>query len=335
MERFLVGASLVVAAIIAAGSMFGSMPLQFNIEDGGPAVVQGAPVAKGTPATYAASEIEIRNAAAILVITPEDRTDVVLTVTGGDRLPALKVRDLEGRLVVDGGLGRRIRACGSGSPYSVTVADVGELGEADLPRIEIKTPRTIDMAVSGGVATTIGASDRATIGFAGCGPATIGGVKGALEVNAAGSGNIRIGSAQSAIVQIAGSSEVELGMVAQGLEASIAGSGSTRAKSVTGALDASIAGSGDVVVGGGAISKADVSIAGSGDVVIDAPVVDLEASIMGSGNVDVVSVSGAVERSIMGSGRVNIGPNGERFSAPPASPAPPPPQPPAAPPSPI
>ena len=330
MERFLVGASLVVAGLIAAGSVFGSMPMQFRFDaDGGPAVVQGTPVTKGAPATYKAGPIEVRNAAAILVVTPEDRADVVVTVTGGDRLPPLKVRDGDGRLVFDGGLGRRVRGCSSGSPYSVNINDLGEVSESELPRIEIKTPRTLDLAVSGGVATTVGPSDTATFSFAGCGPATLGDVKGELEVDAAGTGDVRGGAAQSARIQIAGSGEVDLGVVTQGLEASIAGSGSARAKSVTGALDASIAGSGDVVINGGAISKADISIAGSGDVVVDAPVVDLDASIMGSGDVKVASVSGTLERSVMGSGGVTTGPTPP---APPSPPAPLPPAPPTVPP---
>jgi len=333
MERFLVGAALTVAAVMVLGSMFGSTNLRFQInDDEAPAAARGAPVAAGSEVRYAATEADVRNAAAVVTVTPEDRTDIAIVIAGGAKLPPLKARIEGSRLILDGGLGRKVRHCetdgAAASSYSATVSGYGALSEADVAHVTIKMPRSVKLAVSDGVLAQVGPSDQADVAFAGCAGGAIGDVKGKLTLSSAGSGDIVASAAQSAKVSVAGSGEVSLGDIAQGFEASIAGSGSTHAKSVTGPIAISIAGSGDVDVKGGAVSKADISIAGSGDVTIGAPVVDLSASIMGSGDVDVASVSGAVRRSVMGSGGVTIG----ETHAPPAPPAAPqPPQPPAAP----
>ncbi|MFZ4603900.1 MAG: GIN domain-containing protein [Caulobacterales bacterium] len=325
MERFLVGSALVVAALIAAGSIFGTQSFEFRIDDDDkPAAVQGAPAAQGVETRYTAQSFDLRGAAGVLVVTPEDRTDIAVKITGGAKLPPIKAQVTGDRLVLDGGLGRRVRHCRTGEPFGATVSGYGELSGADLPRIEIRTPKTLKLGVADGVFTKVGPSDALDASFAGCGDAVIGDVKGRLEINSAGSGDVVAGAAQSANVSLAGSGQIELGTITQGLEASIAGSGSTRAKSVTGPLSASIAGSGDVDVDGGAVSDASVSIAGSGDVSIEAPVVNLRASIMGSGDIDVAAVSGALERTVMGSGSVNVGAGKSPNAAAPASPAAPP-----------
>jgi len=334
MERFLVGSALVVAALIAAGSMFGTQSFEFRIsDDDKPAAVQGAPAAQGVETRYAAQSIELRGAAGVLVVTPEDRTDIAVKITGGAKLPPIKAQVTGDKLILDGGLGRRVRNCRSGEPFGATVSGYGDLSGADLPRIEVRTPKGLKLGVADGVFAQIGPSDALNISVTGCGDASIGDVKGRLEISAAGSGDVIAGAAQSANVSVAGSGQIELGTISQGLEVSIAGSGSTRAKSVTGPLAASIAGSGDVDVEGGAISDAAVSIAGSGDVSIEAPVVNLRASIMGSGDIDVAGVSGSLQRSVMGSGSVNVGAAKSPSTAAPASPAssPSPPSPPAVP----
>ncbi|MBU6371752.1 MAG: DUF2807 domain-containing protein [Alphaproteobacteria bacterium] len=334
MERFLVGAALAAAALIAIGSALGPSAFQFHIEDDdNETVIEGAPLAAGAPQSFKVGDIDVRGAAALLTVTPEDRTDVEVVLVSAGKLPAVAVRQSGDRLILDGGLRRRVHRCSSGSPFTVSVSGIGDLTEADLTRIEIKTPRTLKLGVSDGVRATVGPSNGAELSFAGCAGGVVGDVSGPLEINSAGSGDVIAGAAQSAKANIAGSGAVTLGAVAQGLEVSIAGSGSTRATSVTGPFEASIAGSGDVDVTSGAITTAKVSIAGSGDVTIAAPVTELDASIMGSGDVDVASVSGAVKRSVVGSGGVSIGgvkPVGVTSGAatPPTAPTPPkPPQP--------
>lgn len=309
MERFLVGAALAAAALIALGSSIGPSAFQFHINgDDEPGVVEGAPLAAGTEQTFDAQEVDLRGLAALVTVTPEDRTDVaVILVNAGAKLPGVSVRQTDDRVILDGGLGRRVRKCADDAPFTVTVNGIGDLNEADLTRIEIKTPRDVKMNVADGVRATIGPSDSVEVSFAGCAGGSIGDVKGSLAIDSAGSGDVTAGAAQTIEANIAGSGEITLGAVSQGLEVSIAGSGSTRAASVTGPFEASIAGSGDVDVQGGAISTATISIAGSGDVSIGAPIQELDASIMGSGDVNVASVSGAVKRSVVGSGGVTIG----------------------------
>lgn len=308
MERFLVGAALAAAALIALGSSIGPSAFQFHINsDDESGVVEGAPLVVGTEQTFEAQELDLRGLAALVTVTPEDRTDVAVVLVNAGKLPAVNVRQTDDRVTLDGGLGRRVRKCADGAPFTVTVNGIGDLNEADLTRIEIKTPRDVKMNVADGVRATIGPSDSVEVSFAGCAGGSIGDVNGRLAIDSAGSGDVTAGAAQAVETNIAGSGEVTLGAVSQGLEVSIAGSGSTRAASVTGPFEASIAGSGDVDVQGGAISTATISIAGSGDVSIGAPIQELDASIMGSGDVNVASVSGPVKRSVVGSGGVTIG----------------------------
>ena len=97
MERFLVGSALVVAALIAAGSIFGTQSFEFRIDDDDkPAAVQGAPAAQGVETRYTAQSFDLRGAAAVLVVTPEDRTDIAVKITGGAKLPPRALTPVRG-----------------------------------------------------------------------------------------------------------------------------------------------------------------------------------------------------------------------------------------------
>jgi len=275
----------------------------------------GAVLAAGAAA---ATELRIENAAARLVVIPEARSDVQVSVTpGAARVPALRVRR-EGRgVVLDGGLRRRIDGCGGGSmglpgrpsgPQAATVQieGVGRVRAADLPLITARVP--LNAQVSGGSAVwgRIGRTQSLRLNAAGCGDWTIEST-GALALNAAGSGDVTVAAARTAEVSLAGSGDVRLGPVAGGLEADIAGSGDIRAASVAGPVNASIAGSGDVTIEGGRSGPVSASIVGSGDVRVAGVAQSVNASIMGSGDVRVGRSLGAVRRSVAGSGDVFVG----------------------------
>ena len=311
MERFVIGAA--VAVLIAAGSMFGKgisdgQGFRFEFADrGSGGAAKGDGVASRVPPTlYAAAEVRIRDAAAVVNVIPEDRADIAFEMTNPGVLlsPAVKVEG--SALIVDGGLGRRVRNCETRNGWSVTINGVGDVSEAQMPLITLRTPRDVDISVGGGVKTEIGASNSADLSFTGCGPSTVADVAGRLKISAAGSGDVTTGAARLVSVSAAGSGDIALGAVAESLEASVAGSGSVVAASLTGPLDVSIAGSGDVAVNGGAVTEADISIAGSGDVELAAGVVSLDVSIMGSGDVSVRGAAGSVDANIMGSGDVRV-----------------------------
>ena len=330
MERFVIGAAILAAVGIAAGSYFGHAVsdehgFRFEIAD---TVEPGGAPASTAATPYAAAELRVRNAVAVLKVIAEDRTDIVLQVANPGRLPMPTVRLDGGELIVDGGLsGRRIQSChGGAGGYAVSVRGYETVAAAQMPVITAHVPRAVHVSTGGAVKTSVGPSASAELAFSGCGDSTIGDVADALKIDSSGSGDNTAGAAQSANISGAGSGDSELGAIAGKLEVALAGSGGVTAASVGGAVDVSIAGSGDVTINGGAMQNVEVSVAGSGDTAINGSVqalttsimgsgdvtvsgaaASMEANIMGSGDVAVGSVSGAVKKTVMGSGAVTIG----------------------------
>lgn len=311
MERFVIGSAIFMAAVIAAGSYFGhavSDEHGFRFEFGDTVEPGGSPATTAvTP--YAATELRVRNAVAVLNVVPEDRTDITLQVSNPGRLPIPTVRLDGAELIVDGGLsGRRIQSCHTSiSGYAVSVRGYENVTTAQMPVITAHVPRAVHLSVGGAVKTSVGPSTSADLGFAGCGDNTIGDVAGELKLDSSGSGDSVAGAALSAKVSGAGSGDMTVGAIAGKLEVSLAGSGGVTAASVNGPVDVSIAGSGDVTVKGGTMQDVDISVAGSGDTVLDGAVHDLKVSVAGSGDVTVSGAAANVEANIMGSGDVSVG----------------------------
>jgi hypothetical protein len=271
-------------------------------------VLGGVAVLVLTAGAAGAQELEIENAAARVVVIPEARSDVQVSVTPGRvGLPQLQIQRTRAGVEIDGGLRRRIEGCNTHNGLTtVRIDGVGRVPLADLPVVTARVPLNADVSASGAVWGSIGRTNNLDLASAGCGEWRAANVAGQVEVSAAGSGGVYVGSSRSAQVSLAGSGDVRLGPVAGPLRASMAGSGDIRAVSVSGALEASIAGSGDVVVEQGRTGPLEANIVGSGDVRVPGAA-SLNASIMGSGDVRVGEVAGSVRRSVMGSGDVVIG----------------------------
>jgi len=314
MERFLIGAAVAVALLIAAGSMFGNrmgddvqFGIQFGDRDRASVAAKGTGAPSQEPSTvYAATGLKVRDAVAVLKIIPEDRTDVAYEMSNPGALVSPTVKVEGASLVVDGRMPRRIRDCRTRAGWAVTVNGVGEVDESEMPVITVRMPRTMDVSIGNAVKADVGAAESLNLSVAGCGPVTVGDMAGDLSVSVAGSGDVVTGGARKANVSAAGSGDVVIGAVSEKFQAAVAGSGSVTAADVTGVVDVSIAGSGDVSVNAGTLSKADVSIAGSGDVALGGNVERLQTSIMGSGDVTVRGAAGAVDANIMGSGSVRV-----------------------------
>jgi hypothetical protein len=255
-----------------------------------------------------AATVEVRDAVARVIVTPEARSDIrVEMLTTNPSLP-LSVRTRDGDVIVDGDLDRKIRACSSrGGRSSVTVSGVGDVAYADLPQVVIRTPMDVDIKVGGAVFGAVGRSQSLKISNAGCGEWTIANVAGEVQASQAGSGDMRMGSAGSAVLRVAGSGDMSMRQVSGSLEADVAGSGDVRVAEVTGQrLQARVAGSGDVTVDAGRVDSMSATIAGSGDVRFNGEAGALKASIVGSGDIRVRQVLGSVERTVMGSGEVRV-----------------------------
>jgi hypothetical protein len=279
-------------------------------------------------AASASDVVEIKNAAARVVVIPEQRADVVYQVIPGRaNLPAItEHHTLDGKLVLDGGLGKTFWGIGINNcsrhgdhprdavitvthpPAGLTVSVNGhrDVPLADTPLIILHTPRNVRVFAGDAVFGNIGRADSVRLGAAGCGDWTVGNTSGRLEIDIGGSGDVHAGTAGELVVRIGGSGDVTAAEVAS-VDASVAGSGDVWARSTGGAVRARIMGSGDVTVAGGHAPEVRADIMGSGDVSFGGEAERVEAHIMGSGDVRVKSVKGEIHKAVMGSGSVVVG----------------------------
>lgn len=268
-----------------------------------------------------AAELRIEYAAARVVVIPEARNDVQVTVTpGAARVPRLDVSRRGGTVVVNGNLRNRIDNCGGGwnlfgggdqggqrDAGTVHIDGVGRVRVADLPLITARVPLNADVGARGAIWGQVGRSQSLTLAASGCGDWSVADVAGPATLAISGSGDLRGGDAGQALVRVSGSGDVRLGRISGPLQAQISGSGDVRAVSARERVTAAIAGSGDVVVEGGRFRTVEARIAGSGDLRVGGVTEDVDAAIAGSGDVRVGQVTGRVSRRVAGSGDVIVG----------------------------
>ncbi len=281
----------------------------------GSAAAQAPPGAPAAPASvarqwmrYEAAEVNVRDVAALVRVTPENRSDVALAIINPGRLPAPEVRVTRGRLVVDGGLRRQIRSCRvTGNEFEVHTARQGRLRGADLPIIELRVPEHAVVSAGGAVRLHLAPAASADVSLAGCGDADIVRVEGEAKLALAGSPDVRLYDAGSAEVSVAGSGDVVVGVVRSGLTVSIAGAGDFVAAHVDGPTNIAMQGAGDVTIREGNATTLSVAIAGAGDFTHNGSARRLDAVIVGGGDVHVRSVTGEVNRRVLGGGEVVVG----------------------------
>ena len=303
-----------------------------------PAVFASLLVLAATPAAALAANdpgVRVEHAAARLVVIPEARSDVAVTVTPGDpRLPALAMRRDGAVVVLDGGLRGRVGAC-RGSDLNVdgrrplVTVDVRGAGRIPYDRLPVVTARVpLAAQVAGGEAVwgEVGPSRRLAVFNAGCGDWRIAPVREVLSMEDAGSGDVRAqtagtlswrshGSGDLAIgavagpvsLQMAGSGDAKLDRVSGPFDVELAGSGDVAAGHVDGPIHASIHGSGDVRIASGRAPAVQVETAGSGDFTFGGEAGALSARTAGSGDIHVARVTGPVSRASAGSGEIVVG----------------------------
>ena len=260
----------------------------------------------GASAASAATEVELKDVAAKVIVSPENRSDVELKVAyaNGNKLPIIMVHTEGSRFVADGKLRGKHLNCQDGN--GVSVMGIGNLGNADLPTIYIRVPMDAKVSAGGATFGQLGASSSLELNHGGCGSWAVGNVAGKAEINIGGSGDVVAANTGDAEVNIGGSGNFKGGTVNH-LEANIGGNGDVSVDQVTGPIEVNIGGSGNVAVAGGNSDNLEVNIAGSGDVRHGGGVKNLEVNIVGSGDVRVKSVSGNISKSVMGSGHIIVG----------------------------
>lgn len=207
-------------------------------------------------AASAHTEVELKNIAARVVVTPENRSDVELKVAYGNaKVPIIMVSTRGSTLVADGKLGASQSlefsegGCGNwqlGDVAGKAEVNIGGSGDISLTR---RADAAINIGGSGNFTAASVNAIEANIG--GNGDITVAKVDGPVKVNIGGSGNVKLssGMASSMEVNIAGSGDVRFAGEARSLEVNIIGSGDVRVKSVTGDIRKSVLGSGNVIVG--------------------------------------------------------------------------------------
>ena len=283
-----------------------------------------ASVAVPAMAFAAAPAVRVDHAAARVIVIPENRNDISVTINQGHAgLHPLEISHDGGVIVVEGGLNHMgwswgprvwgmsggwdgVNCKGSGDHVRVAVQGK-EVALADLPVVTIRTPMDVHVGGSGAVFGEVGPSANLDLANAGCGDWRVADTHGDLSIALSGSGDVHAGSASASQIRISGSGDVVIGSVNGALETRTSGSGDIRAASVRGPITTAIAGSGNVVVDGGEASQVGVRIAGSGDFRFRGVAGAVSASIAGSGDVDIARATGPVSRHVAGSGDVNIG----------------------------
>ncbi len=255
-------------------------------------------------AAQASTEVELRHAAARVVVIPENRPDVSLVVAyGSSTLPKIMVHTEGDKLVADGKLEMHDLSC---RDNGVHVNGTGDVAAANLPLVTIRVPMDAKVSLGGASYGEVGASKSLEFDAGGCGNWKLGDVAGKGEINIGGSGTVNAGGIGEAEVNIGGSGNFHARSVGR-LEGNIGGHGDIDADTITGDSEINIGGSGNVNLNGGMSPKMEINVAGSGHVTFGGEVRDLEVNIVGSGDVHVKKVTGNVSKSVMGSGNIVIG----------------------------
>ena len=282
----------------------------------------GAGLALALAAASARAEtVEFKHIAAKVVILPEARSDIqVSIIKSNPRLPIWVRKGGPGVTRVDGGQRdgwphfmrphpTRCRVGPDGT--TVHVVGVGAFREDELPQILVRTPLAAKVSSDGAVIGSLPAADSLDLSIAGCDTWTIGVVKNHLDLNEAGDGRIRTGDLGSAHISIAGSADVATKAIARGLDLNISGSGDLTAASVAGDIDINIAGSGHVRINGGRAGVLRANVAGTGEITDQGRVEQLRLSTAGTADVHITEVAGQkgpVDRKIEGFGEIKVGP---------------------------
>lgn len=256
-----------------------------------------------------AREVQLRDVAALVVVTPELRADVAVAITNHGSLQTPELRSRGRRLQIDGRLRRQIGACRvvEGGGFEAEVNDAWHAGE-HLPTIHLRVPRDAVIAARGATQLRMGRADSADIRLDGCGDADLEGVDGDADVSVSGDRpRVRLYDAGRASIRIAGDGDIVLGVVRRSLAVSIAGEGNVVAAHADGPTTIAIQGDGDVTVREGRAAPLSVAILGDGNVVHGGEADRLDVAIFGAGDVRVREVTGAVTRRVLGDGNVVIG----------------------------
>jgi len=256
----------------------------------------------------AAREVQLRDVAAIVRITPENRTDVAVAIVNNGPLQAPDVRVRGDRLVIDGQMRHQIRSCRvRGQDLEVVTTRNGRVSGAQLAAIEVRVPQNAVVVAGGALRLHLAPAQSAHVRLEGCGDADIERVEDEAEIAVSGSPDVRLYDAGTATLAVAGAGDVNVGVVRSGLTVSIAGAGDVTVARADGPTSIVVQGAGDVTIRDGRATTLSVVVTGVGDVVHNGVADRLDAAIVGTGDVRVRRVEGQITRRVLGVGEVIVG----------------------------
>lgn len=260
-----------------------------------------------------AATLQIQNAAVRVVIVPEARSDVSVTITHvNPRLPLKITTGLDGDVTVDGGLGwgwfGAPISCGPAGPGGwMIVWGRGRFAYEDLPEVVVKAPLDARVASNAAVFGAVGPADSLELRAANCGAWNIANVRGALVVESSGSARIRAGDASEMTLRAAGSGDIQTLSAGKRLDALASGSGDIAVAEVAGPVDLGASGSGSIRIAGGQATTMRVRTTGSGDIAFAGRADAVTGGASGSGRIDVAGVGRGLDVTLTGSGDIRVG----------------------------
>lgn len=268
--------------------------------------IAGAMVCAG--AAGAVPGVVIRGAAAKVVVIPEARSDILVTVIQANPRFPIRVTRFGKDVFIDGDVAHLVGGCPSSGPHpGVRINGRGVIPLDQLPSLAVRTPLAVKIAVGEGVYGAIGRADSLDFASRGCGDWVIANVRRRLRISEVGSGAARAGSAGTGDLSVAGSGSIETRAIHAGLTALSSGDGDITAASGGGPLMIRVAGSGNIQVLSGEASQMNVSIAGSGAVRFGGLAHALIASVAGPGYISVSQVKGPIKKQVFGAGEIQAG----------------------------
>ena len=271
-----------------------------------------APVMLAAAGTAGAASLDIRNAALRVVVIPEARSDVSVTVLKTNpKLPLKLLKGFAGQTIVDGGqwfapFGQAIWCEGRATGASVHIWGVGRVAYEDLPQILVRVPLDAQVSSGGGVFGAISASNQLDLSVSGCGEWTVGNVRDRMSVRNSSDAAVRTGAAGQMALDASGSGLIATRAAANGLEAGLSGSGTITVEQASGPIRIRASGSGDIVINGGKASSVDAQGSGSGNIQFKGVAEDLQAGLSGSGKISAGPVSRSLDADITGSGDMAV-----------------------------
>jgi hypothetical protein len=259
-------------------------------------------------AADAAPMLDIKGAAARIIIVPEARGDIQASLIRSSGQLPLRVRRAGQDLIIEGGLEQRVHGCPiRGGAPGVRIRGLGNLRGADLPTMVVRMPLDVRVRAGDGVTGTIGRARSVDLETRGCGAWTIANTSGRLHMSSVGSVDSHAGRAGAADLSVAGVGTLTTRGIAGPLTALSSGNGVISVESARGAVVIRVAGAGSVTVSGGKASSLNASIAGSGSARFGGEAGKVNASVTGPGRISVAKVTGPTVKRRFGSGEILLG----------------------------